>query len=87
MSEIQKCVKSFFDKSLQQGYQLDEIIDMFKEGPLSQDLRECSSKINPVPTDGQLRRHGQLIGTQYIIKRSNEQSASLPETDLLAVDY
>jgi hypothetical protein len=81
-NEIQQCVKAFFDKSLQNGRSLIAIIDSLKSGPLPEDLLNSEG---PGLTESNIRRHGQLVGTKYLIRQYNEQSAQIPNFDLLAI--
>lgn len=79
---VQQCVKEYFDMSLLQGRPLIAIVDSLKSGPLPEDLlnsRSCKGI-----SEREIRRHGQLVGTKYLIRQYNEQTAQLPNNDLLA---
>jgi len=83
-NEVQQCVKVYFNKAILQGLSLIAIIDGFRDGPLPKELlnnKTCSGL-----TEREIRRHGQLIGTKYLILQNNQQSASLSNTDLLGDD-
>jgi hypothetical protein len=81
-NEVQQCVKAYFDELLLRGSPLIAIIDSLKSGPVPQDL--LNSKSCAGLTEQDIRRHGQLVGTKYLIRQNNEQSAQLPDNDLLA---
>jgi len=80
-NEVHKCVKAYFDQALLNGQDLFSIIDGFKSGPLPIELRNSCSAF----TDQEIRRHGQLVGTKYLIRHNDEQSAQIPDTDLVGV--
>lgn len=80
--EAQQCVRDFFDEALLRGQPLISIVDGFKEGPVSDELRISCKKLGL--TDNEIRRHGQIIGTRYLIRQYQQQSAQLPDSDLLA---
>lgn len=79
--EVHNCVKDYYDRTLLTGTPLIVILDAFKNGPLPIELRNHCSVSNV--TDAELRRHGQLVGTKYLIRQTDEQSAQLPSNDLL----
>lgn len=81
-NEVQRCVKAFFDQSLLQGHPLIAIVDSFKGGPIPQDLLNSPSCKGL--SEREIRRHGQLVASKYLIKDHYQQSAELPESDLLA---
>jgi hypothetical protein len=80
-NEVQKCVKAYFDEALLNGRDLLSIIDGFKTGPLPIELRNSCSAFS----EQEIRRHGQLVSTKYLIRHNEEQSARIPDTDLLGV--
>lgn len=76
-NEVQQCIKNYFDESLLRGLPLMAIVDSLKTGPLPVGLKhECRNL-----TDDELRRHGQLVGSKYLLREYNQQSAVLPDTD------
>lgn len=84
-NQIQQCVKAYFDEALLQGRSLIEIVDALKSGPLPVDLLNTRSCKGIKLSEGDIRRHCQLVGTKYLIRQYNEQSANLPDNDLLAM--
>lgn len=81
-NEVQQCVKAYFDELLLLDKPLIAIIDSLKSGPLPEDLRNSESCAGL--NEKVIRRHGQLVGTQYLIRHNDQQSAQLPDNDLLA---
>jgi hypothetical protein len=77
-NEAQHHVKAYIDKSLMRGRPLIAILDDFKSGPLPQELRGINSD-----SEQEIRRHGQLVGTRYLIKQDETQRAQLPDTDII----
>lgn len=76
-NEVQKCVKNYFDESLLRGLPLISVVDNFKNGPLPIEIKQTCPNV----TDQELRRHGQLVGSKYLLREYNQQSATLPDTD------
>ena len=73
--KVEHWVNNYFTKNLQQGYTVREIMDSFRVNPLPVALTESGF------SDYDLRRHGQLISTRYLIEENNKRS--LPTEDLL----
>ncbi len=77
--KIQKCVTEYFDKCISHGQEPIEIMEAFREDPMPEDILSCGFSSN------EIKRHGQLVGSQYIIKQKQSR-AELPKDDLLAVE-
>jgi hypothetical protein len=75
--DMQKCIERYYEECLQRGMELIDILDEFREDPLPGDLVKCG-------TPKEIRRHGQLVGTRYLIS-SRQANAPIPEDDLFAV--
>ncbi len=77
--QVYNCVDRYFKDSLKQGRSVYEIMESFREDPLPVDLTMCK-----FPTE-ELRRHGQLVSTKYIIKEKHNECIKLPECDPVGV--
>ena len=76
-NEVRECVEKYFALSFKQNLSIQEITQTFRENPLPSDLMDCGYPPR------ELRRHGQLLATKYLIQEHSHQSAQLPEYDLV----
>lgn len=73
--EVNKCVEDYFILLLKQGYSVIDIMESFRANPLHADLTSCK-----FPTE-ELRRHGQLVSSRYLIADMHKKSRELPAYD------
>lgn len=69
--ELQKYISDFYQRKIQEGFKVNQIIDLFKDGPMVSELRNSGYEIS------QLRRYGQLVGTRYAIQQAENRSSVL----------
>lgn len=67
-NKVHSFVERYFKEQLEEGRTVNEIVDMFRSVPLNGDLK--MSGYTPL----ELRRHGQLVGSRYLLKQSQEKS-------------
>ena len=71
--DIQAHVERYVQDSLADHKSLESIVDSFKDNPLPAQLTKGDY------TDAELRRHGQLVSTRYLIKNHQNALASIAE--------
>ena len=59
MTDVNMCVKSYFEQCLTQGDDLMSIIDRFKSPLLPREVSKCGDEAD-------IRRYAQLISTKYL---------------------
>ena len=69
MTDVNMCVKSYFDQCLTQGDDLMSIIDRFKSPLLPRDVSNCGD-------EPEIRRYAQLISTKYLKQQYFNQPIS-----------
>ena len=77
--QVYECVEAYFRMSLNQGRSPMEVMESFREDPLPADLTRCKFPID------EIRRHGQLVSTKYLIAEQQKESRRLPDTDPVSV--
>lgn len=75
--KVQQCVRDYYDDSLSKGRTILEISEDFRETPLPNELRGCEFD------ESEIRRHGQLVATDKLLKERKHASATVPAVDLL----
>jgi len=75
--ELQRAVTEYFEACLTHGVPLMEVLDQFRHEVVPSDIKSQVADATPA----EIRRHGQLVGTQYLLKQMEEQSATLPAYD------
>ena len=78
--QVYDCVENYFKTALNKGRTVSEIMNSFREDPLPVELTICNFR-----TD-ELRRHGQLVSTKYIVDQRRKESIRLPYYDPLNVE-
>jgi hypothetical protein len=73
--EVYECVDNYFKMSLKQGRSVLETMESFREDPLPADLTMCKFQ------EDEIRRHGQLVSTKYVIEAQQQESRKLPLYD------
>jgi hypothetical protein len=68
-NDIKTFVTDYYRAGLKQGHSVDEIIDSFRHDPLPPELNKYD--------ESQIRRHGQLIATQYLLALRRQQLGGL----------
>lgn len=76
--DVQSCVENYFRMCLEQGQSINDITDTFRHDPLPRDLTQCGFG------EKDLRRHGQLVSSRYLVQQHEEESRKAPETELAA---
>ena len=80
--KVHNHVKSYYDEQLFLGRSVLDIMNRFKDSPLPQDLTT-----GKIADDKVLCRHGQIVGTNLLIKQKDIESATLPNSDIINRGY
>lgn len=68
---LNRFVRKYFEDQIEQGRTVDQIIGNFRAMPLPGELK--TSGFPPM----QLRRHGQIVATEYKINQLNSRRATI----------
>jgi hypothetical protein len=79
-NKVRECVKNYIDNMLVSGQPLMTVIEGLKSGgPLPVDLLSgCQGE-----DENFIRSRAQIIVTEYVTRQYHEQSAIIPENDIL----
>jgi len=73
--EIQEHVEKYVEDCLANGQNLTDIVDSFRHDPLPVQLTTGDY------TDDELKRHGQLVSTRYLLLEREKSLANIQEED------
>lgn len=78
-SKVNQCLRKYIDGLIADGQNIMTIMESLRGGHIPADLQEACNGEDP----GFIRSRAQIMLSKYLVKQHQEQSAIIPENDIL----